>query len=54
MINKEWIEQIFYQLIAIQSDTNTPYEKVIEDALVNIIGLHPYFKNTQIVMAFTI
>lgn len=44
MINKEWIEQIFYQLIATQSDTNTPYEKVIEDALVNIIGLHPYFK----------
>ena len=44
MLNQDWIKNVFYQLISVRSDSNTVYETIIEDALINIMSQHPYFQ----------
>lgn len=44
-LNHAWIKQVFYQMVAIRSDSNTVYETIIEDALMNILSQHQYFKD---------
>jgi len=44
MLNQNWIKNAFYQLVSVRSDSNSVYEAIIEDALVNILGQHPYYQ----------
>ncbi len=47
MINQEWIKGLFYQLVSVRSDSNSIYESVIEDALLNILSQHAYYQKNS-------